>query len=177
MNPSQHGAPSGWPQAMSLDDVHDAASTRKDSMATFGAPSPQTTAASTFISTPLSPEPEILHQPQHRYNVPVPHWANRQRPPTPPLHHLDDVRQHDPAKPLRGPYTSPYSTFAPAYIHPSVSNIQGYPSQQTVAPPPRFHPSANILQPSPQQQIFDSQPAQGKVAATNNSQDILLTYY
>jgi hypothetical protein len=176
MDPSHQGAPSGRHQAMSLDDVHDTASARKNFMATFGAPSPQTTVAGTSIPTLPSPEPDISHPPQHPYNVPIAHWTDGQRPPTPPLHHLDDVQhyphQRETAIPLRGPqeytllpqtptataYTSSHGTFLPAHGYHQVSNFQSRPIQQAASLPPRLHPSASMLQSSPQQQTFRPYP-------------------
>ncbi|KAG9194748.1 hypothetical protein G6011_04783 [Alternaria panax] len=177
MDPSQHGVPAGSPRSMSLDDVHGTASTRKNPIgAAFGAPSQHKTFAGGYVPRLPSPDPEILHRPQHRYNVPVSHWADGERPPTPPLHHQDDDLQYqrrwDASLLVRGPsghtllpatqadYTSPCGIFIPARDdHLSGrQDFQSAPSRQCIIHPPRLHPPENLLQSSPEQQTTYSKP-------------------
>ena len=171
MDPSQYGAPAGWPRDMALDDLYDTATMRKNLIgAAFGDHLQHKTSASGSIPTPLSPDSETIHRPQHRYNVPMPRWTDGERPPTPPFHHQNDFPQyhgqwntslsmrspldHSPLPETQANYTSLYGTYTPAHDRlTGRPDFQSASSRQHTIQPPRLHPSANLLHSSPQQQI------------------------
>ncbi|KAL1798628.1 hypothetical protein ACET3X_002665 [Alternaria dauci] len=176
MDPSQYGAPVGWPWDMTLDDPHGTATVRKNLVGTaFDGHLQHRTSAGGYVPTPPSLGSRVIRQPQHTHNVPMPNWVNQERPPTPPLHHQENVPQYqDPwatSLSIRGSsdhillpttqanYTSSYGTYTPAHDHLAGRlDLQSAPSRQYAIQPPRLHPSANILRSSPEQQITRPEP-------------------